>query len=125
MWPDCSPPKLKPRVRIASTTYRSPTAVRTTLPPLALDRVLEPEVAITVATSVRFLSAPGSDHARRAERHHDVAVDLVAAVVDDDDAVGVSVERDAEVRAVAAHLARAVVGVKRARLVIDVLARSA
>ena len=47
-----------------------------------------------------FLPALG-DH-----REQLVAVDHMAALVDDDDAVGVAVERDADVGAHLAHLAR-------------------
>ena len=59
-------------------------------------------------------------HARRAERHQRVAVDLVAELVDHDEAVGVAVEADADVRVPLLHLTRTELGMERADLVIDV-----
>ena len=61
-----------------------------------------------------FLPALGDD------REQLVAVDDVAALVDDDDTVGVAVERDADIGAHLAHLARDGGEVGRAAFLVDV-----
>ena len=58
----------------------------------------------------------------RDDGHDLVAVDHLALLVDDDDAIGVSVERDADVGAHLAHLGDEGVGVGRAAVVVDVAA---
>jgi hypothetical protein len=56
-------------------------------------------------------------------RHHLVAVDDLAALVDEDGAVGVAVERDPDVRAVRADRGLRAPGMERAAAAVDVLGR--
>ena len=49
-----------------------------------------------------------------------IAVDQMAVLVGDDNAVGVAVERDADIGAHLAHLARQRVGCRRAAFAVDV-----
>ena len=61
---------------------------------------------ITVATIGVALEAAARLHVLRAEKHHRVAVDEPAVDVDEDGAIAVAVERDAEPKAAAAHQRR-------------------
>ena len=71
---------------------------------------------MTVATTVFFARAALTKQAGRTDRHHGVTVDDLSALVDDDQSVGVAIERDADVRLVFEHLAGQVFGVQRAAL---------
>ena len=81
---------------------------------------LEPEIGhdgrddAGLGEAAVFLPALG-DH-----RDQLVAVDHMAALVDDHDAVGVAVERDADVGAHLAHLAAAALRRGRAAILVDV-----
>ncbi len=75
---------------------------------------------MTVATMPGRVSRPSSRQLLRDHGHQLVAVDQMALLVDDDDAVGVAVERDADVGAQLAHLARQRVGRGRADVAVDV-----
>jgi len=54
------------------------------------------------------------------ERHHLVAVDQIAAFIDEDQPVGIAVERDADVGPELADLVLQLVGRGRAAIVVDV-----
>ncbi len=89
---------------------------------LSLDRALEAEVAHHRRDQRLLAQAALANHPRRAERHHRVAVDLVALLVDHDHPIGVAIEGDAEVGLMATDLARRHRGVQRAGVLVDVLA---
>ena len=59
---------------------------------------------MTVATTPPAASLPRACQALGDDGHDLVAVDDLALLVDDDDAIGVAVERDADVGAHLAHL---------------------
>ena len=73
-----------------------------------------------VATMPALARRPSSLHERATTRHELVAVDHVALLVDDEDAVGVAVERDADVGAQLPHLADQRLRSGRADLAVDV-----
>ena len=77
---------------------------------------------MTVATTPPAVSLPRAVPGLGDDRHQLVAVDDLALLVDDDDAVGVAVERDADVGAHLAHLVDQRFGRGRAALVVDVAA---
>ena len=58
---------------------------------------------MTVATTAPPLSSPRSLQPERDQRHQLVAVDQPALLVDDDQPVGIAVERQADVRAARDH----------------------
>ena len=58
MWPDCSPPNTKFSRCILSNTYRSPTAVVTTVIPNFSIARINPRLLITVPTTVECVRAP-------------------------------------------------------------------
>ena len=108
MWPDCSPPSERSRAIISSITYLSPTGHRTSSMPRSRSAISRPMLLITVATMALPRSRPVGLQVPGAHQHHRVAVDDAAAVIDEDRAVAVAVERDAEPAAVARdHAARA------------------
>src|SRR5690606_34408727 len=88
----------------------------------ALERALETEVAHHGGDEGALLEAFGADHPRRAQGHDGVSVDLDALLVDDDHAVGVTVEGDADVRTPGEDLTRARGGMKRTDTRVDVVA---
>ncbi len=51
-WPDCSPPSAAPRRTISSSTYLSPTGVRTMRMPSASNAFSRPRLDMTVATTM-------------------------------------------------------------------------
>ncbi len=102
-------------VAVADVAAQQLTAIR-------FDRALEAEVAHDRSDEGASPKALGAKHARRAQCHDHVAVDLIAFLVDHDDAVGVAVEGDAEVGAALSDLFGAGLRVQRADLVVDVFA---
>src|SRR5690606_19142453 len=81
---------------------------------VALEGALEAEVAHDRGHERALLQARLAEHLSGAEGHDGVPVDRLAALVDDDEAIGVSVERDAEIGAVLADLGGAGRRVERA-----------
>src|SRR6185295_16178771 len=63
---------------------------------------------------------PFAEHPRGAEGHHRVAVHDLASLVDDDHAVGIAVERDADRRLLALHFLHHVLRMERAAPAVDV-----
>ncbi len=103
-WPDCSPPSLWPPAFIASSTYRSPTLVCSTAIRSRTIAWTKPRLLITVATTVSLDNRPLSRIASARIGEDLVAVDELTVRVDRQAAVGVAVEGDAQVGAVADHL---------------------
>ena len=99
MWPDCSPPSDSPRFSISSITYLSPTDVRTRSIPSGLQRELEPDVAHHRRDDGVALQPPLALQLPAAHQQHRVAVDDLAAMVDEDRAIAVAVERHAHLAA--------------------------
>ena len=77
-WPLCSPPRAKPPARSASSTYRSPTAVSTSVMPCAAHRQPQAEVAHHGRDQRVLGQRAGLAHGQRQDRHDLVAVDDVA-----------------------------------------------
>ena len=63
MCPDCSPPRTASSRSIASNTWRSPTGVRTSLPPAARTARSRPPLLITVTTRTLLRSVPAASRA--------------------------------------------------------------
>ena len=99
MWPDCSPPSDSPRASISSITYLSPTAQRTRSMPRVAQRELETDVAHHGRDDRVALQPPFALQLARAHQQHRVAVDDPAAMIDEDRAIAVAVERDAHLAA--------------------------
>ena len=75
---------------------------------------------MTVATTASPLSSPRALQAERDQRHQLVAVDHLALLIDDDQAVGVAVEREADVCAARDHGLLEKLRVGRTAIVVDV-----
>ena len=75
---------------------------------------------MTVATTASPLSSPRALQAERDQRHQLVAVDQLALLVDDDQPVGVAVEREADVGAARDHRFLEQLRMGRAAVVVDV-----
>ena len=99
MWPDCSPPSDRPRFSISSITYLSPTGQRTRSMPSGFERELETDVAHHGRDDRVALQPPFALQLAAAHQQHRVAVDDAAAMVDEDRAIAVAVERDAHLAA--------------------------
>ena len=96
MWPDCSPPRLKPFSRILSMTERSPTAVRCSVRPRSTEDApgrgwTSPSPTPGVARAALVGPARGD------QRHDLIAVDDIAVLVADDQPVGVAIQSDADI----------------------------
>ncbi len=84
---------------ISSMTYRSPTCVRTTLPPGFLDGLVQPVIAHHRGGE-RVVGEPAlAQELPRGDGHDLVAVHEFAFLVAEQDAVGVAVVGDADLRA--------------------------
>ncbi len=88
--------------------------------PLRLERPLHAEVAHDRADHRVGAERPAPLHVERAHRQDLIAVDDLAALVDQDHPVGVAVDRDADVRAVLARDFGDVLRVGRAAALVDV-----
>ncbi len=75
---------------------------------------------ISVATMPGCVRAAGFFPIRGDHRHHLIAVDDLAALVDDEHAIGVAVERDADVGAHFAHFVHERRRRRRAHVAVDV-----
>ena len=95
MWPDCSPPSDSPRFSISSITYLSPTDGADQLDAERLQRQLEADVAHHRRDDGVALQPPFALQLPAAHQQHGVAVDDLPAMIDEDRAVAVAVERDA------------------------------
>ena len=120
MWPDCSPPSTASSRSIASKTWRSPTGVRTIRPPACRDGALEAAVAHHGRHEQVVAERPVRQPLERADAHHRVTVDEPAPLVDGDEAVGVTVEREAEVEAGGGHRLGQALRMGRTAAVVDV-----
>ena len=108
MWPDCSPPSDRSRLSISSITYLSPTGHAHQLDAeRRCSASSRPMLLITVATMASPLQPPFALQLAAAHQQHRVAVDDVAAVIDEDRAIAVAVERDAHARSRARRRSRA------------------
>src|SRR6478752_5227185 len=106
MCPDGSPPMLKPFARMCSSTYRSPTGVRTSSIPRPPRYRSRPRLDITVATT------PG-----RCSR---LSCFQLSALVDDQDTIRVTIERNADIGAHLADLCAKRAQVGRPAIFVDV-----
>ena len=81
-----------------------------------------PRFDITVATTAVAAEQPAVVEIDRGDREHLVAVDQVALLVDRDHAIGVAVERQADLCAGGGHRSAQLLGVCRTARVVDVRA---
>ncbi len=121
MWPDCSPPSERPSRVSTSSTNLSPTSVSITSMPLARSALNSPRLLQCVTTTLSSVSTPALEHVVGQDGQEEVAVEHVAGRGDGHDAVGVAVEREAEVEPFADDLVAQVVDVGRTDAVVDVL----
>jgi hypothetical protein len=96
MWPDCSPPSERPRDSISSITYLSPTGAAHQLDAALAQRHLEADVAHHRGDDGVARQPPLACICLAHSEHHGVAVHDAAAMIDEDGAVAVAVEGDAE-----------------------------
>ena len=99
MWPDCSPPSDRPRFSISSITYLSPTGAAHQLDAELAQRELEADVAHHGRDDGVALQPALALQLTAAHQQHRVAVDDAPAVIDEDRAVAVAVERHAQLAA--------------------------
>ena len=119
-WPDCSPPRLYELSRISRATAGSPTSVRISRTPASRSASSSPKLLITVpTTALPFKPAFGGELAAE-QRHHIVAVEDFAALVDQHHAIAVAVERDTDVAVLAQNGFANRVEMHRAAVQIDV-----
>ena len=96
--PDCSPPTASPRFCISSITYLSPTGARTSSMPRSRSASSSPMLLITVATMALPGRLPVWLQMVRGNQQHRVAIHDLAVPIDEERAVAVAVEGDAESR---------------------------
>ena len=99
-WPLCSPPKLKPWRSISSITFLSPTAVRIDFAAGGFDGGFQAGVAHHGADQGFFGQRFLREHVERGDGHDVVAVNQLPVFIAQQNAVGVAVVRDADVRLV-------------------------
>ena len=123
MWPDCSPPSDRPRFSISSITYLSPTGAAHQLDARLAQRELEADVAHHGRDDRVALAAGPSRCSWRAHISSTASPSTIAAaVVDEDRAIAVAVERDAHVAAALDDGPREPLGMRRAAVEVDVAA---
>ena len=117
-WPLCSPPSGASRRSISSSTYLSPTAVRTRPMPWLFKARSSPRLDITVATT--SVKRAAGVQRKRGQQHHGVAIHDLAGMRDEQRAIGVAVEGHAQIRAGFEHLRAQGFQMLRAAMQIDV-----
>ena len=103
MCPDCSPPTLQPLVAHLLEHVAVADLGAEQLEPCVAKLPLEAEVGHHRRHDRVALELAARLQAERDQRHQLVAVDQLALLVDDDQPVGVAVERQADIRAARDH----------------------